>query len=330
MNTRISQAKKRGQLTKRQRAQRKPNRIVLIGREEEDAVAQPAPDEHIRHNASNNMVGMHSHSTRPVQGDEVPGQRTANSADVDEARRGRVAEVGKRQIEEIDYEQQLSEPKVRAHPQMDEAEEEEVVRDKVGADVGGGGDVDGVGGVEGVGVDELQDEEDEPVDAGEDAVLGKGGRVVVLPDAAARGMAFGRGVEGVVEGCDEEEEVGDGGGDFVEEDGLRGEFFAAGEGVEAVAAAGGAGFGHGGGERWRECEERCRTGRGSWVGEGSLCRSESLSLDIAQAAQHAPLSRAASNQVPRLGTTIKARTARLFTVHVISGSKLAPLGNPVL
>lgn len=49
-----------------------------------------------------------------------------------------------------------------ADPEVDEAEEEEVGGDVVGADVCGCVDVDGVGCVEGDCVDELEDEEHEP------------------------------------------------------------------------------------------------------------------------------------------------------------------------
>lgn len=46
---------------------------------------------------------------------------------------------------------------------MDEAEEQQVRGDVVRADVGGGDEVGGVAGPERVGVDELQDEEHDPV-----------------------------------------------------------------------------------------------------------------------------------------------------------------------
>jgi hypothetical protein len=100
------------------------------------------------------------HGADPVQRDEVPGQRTRDRADVDGARGGAVAEVRKAEVEEVDDEQQLGEPEVRAHPEVDEAEEEQVGGDVVGADVGGGEEVGLVCGPEGVGVDELEGEED--------------------------------------------------------------------------------------------------------------------------------------------------------------------------
>ncbi|KAJ8106087.1 hypothetical protein OPT61_g9774 [Boeremia exigua] len=132
---------------------RKPNRVVLVRRKEEHAVAQPAPDEHVRHNTAHEMGRVESHSADPVQGDEVPSQRARNRADVDGARGGRVAEVRKAQVEEVDDEQQLGEPEVAAHPQVDEAEEQQVGGDVVRADVCGGDEVGLVRRPEGPGVD---------------------------------------------------------------------------------------------------------------------------------------------------------------------------------
>lgn len=192
------------------------------------------------------MVGVDSNSTGPVKCSKVPSEGTADGGNVDMPRGGGVAEVGKAKVEEVDDEQQLGEPKVAADPEVDEAEEEEVVCYKVRANVGSSIDVDGVGGVEGPRVAELQDEEGDPVDASDNLALGEGGEVVVLPEAAMGFVALVGLVEGVVEGGEEQDEVGDGGGYFVEEDGLGGEFVAAGEGIEAVGVGRG-GFRHGGG-----------------------------------------------------------------------------------
>lgn len=81
---------------------------------------------------------MQRHGADPVQGDEVPGQRAGDGPHVDGARGGAVAEVGEAEVEEVDDEQQLGEPEVRAHPEVDEAEEKQVRGDVVRADVGGG------------------------------------------------------------------------------------------------------------------------------------------------------------------------------------------------
>lgn len=105
---------------------------------------------------------MHSTRTNPVQGDKVPCQGTRDGANVDGAGRGAVAEVGKGQVEEVDDDEELGEPEVRADPEVQEAEEEKVGRDIVGANVCGRADVDGVGRVKGPGVDELEEHDDDP------------------------------------------------------------------------------------------------------------------------------------------------------------------------
>lgn len=70
------------------------------------------------------MRAIERHGADPVQRDEVPRQRARDRADVDGARGGAVAEVGEAEVEEVDDEQQLGDPEVRAHPEVDEAEEE--------------------------------------------------------------------------------------------------------------------------------------------------------------------------------------------------------------
>ena len=105
---------------------------------------------------------MHGAGSHPVQRNKVPCQRAGDGTDVDRAWGGAVAEVGEGEVEEVDDDEQLGEPEVGAHPEVDEAEEEEVGGDVMGADVRGGGDVDGVAGVEGVGVDELEEEDEDP------------------------------------------------------------------------------------------------------------------------------------------------------------------------
>ena len=113
-----------GKLTESQHAQRKPHRVVLIRRQEEDTVPQPPPDEHVSHDPPREVRAVQRHGADPVQGDEVPGQRAGDGAHVDGARGGAVAEVGEAEVEEVDDEQQLGEPEVGTHPEVDEAEQQ--------------------------------------------------------------------------------------------------------------------------------------------------------------------------------------------------------------
>lgn len=92
----------------------------------------------------------------------------------------------------------------------------------------------------------LEEEDDNPVDARDDAVLCKGGREVLSPNGVlvvvmhitvvAMAVMGGRSVESVVDGRDQEEDVGEGSGDLVDEDGLTGVGVSAGEWVETVTA----------------------------------------------------------------------------------------------
>jgi hypothetical protein len=166
-----------------------------------------------------------------------------------------VTEVGKGQVEEVDDQKKLAQPEVRPDPEVEEAEQQQVRCNVVGANVGRGSGVDGVCAPERAGVDELQDEEDDPggesametggrgermccvpIDGGDDAALGKGRGIVVLPEAAI-GLASLVGlVEGVVEGGDDQEQVRQACRDLVQQKRLRGE----------GAATRGGGVGHGG------------------------------------------------------------------------------------
>lgn len=74
-----------------------------------------------------------------------------------------MAEVGEREVEEVHDEKQFGEPEVRADPEVEEAEEQEVGRDVVGANVGRGVHVDCIAGIKGVGIDELEEEDDDPM-----------------------------------------------------------------------------------------------------------------------------------------------------------------------
>ena len=100
------------------------------------------------------------------------------------------------------------------------------------SDVSGGIDVDGIGRVEGPGIDELEDQEHNPIDGGDDAVLGIGGGCVVSPNGGTGMMGTRRGrSEGVVGSGDEEYEVGDEGEDAMDNESLRRVVLAAGEWV---------------------------------------------------------------------------------------------------
>ena len=118
-------------LTSTQNRQRKAHTIVLVRREKEHAISHDAPDGDISQDPCGQTVRVDSRSTAPVERDEIPRQRTADDGHVDEPRRPRVPEVRRRQVEEIDDQQSLGDPEVAAHPEHDEAEEQQVAGDEV-------------------------------------------------------------------------------------------------------------------------------------------------------------------------------------------------------
>lgn len=186
-------------------------------------------------------------STNPVEGNEGPGKREGKSGGVDEDGRAWVAEVAKREVEEVDDDQEESDPEVAADPEVDKSEDEEVRCDEMGRNVAGSGKVELGGGlVEGEEVVHLEDEDDDPVYARDDAILGKCSWKVVAPDSPVVDqvsastmvvvMVFWRSVESVIDGGEEEDQVGEGGGDLVNENRLAGVCVSAGKWVETATA----------------------------------------------------------------------------------------------
>jgi hypothetical protein len=131
------QEEERG-LTERKHRKRKTHSVVLVRRKEKHSISQPSPYEHIGDNPTHQMRRVERYSAHPIQRNKVPSQRARNSTDMDCTRCSRVAEVRERQVEEVDHKEEFSEPEVAAHPEVDEAEEKQVGRDIVAADVGGG------------------------------------------------------------------------------------------------------------------------------------------------------------------------------------------------
>lgn len=209
---------KRRRRTKSQERQSKAYGVVLIHDKEKQAIGQPAPDEDIGDDAHSLVVGVYGNGTAPIERYKVPGKRAAHGTDVNGAGGSAMAEIGKREVEEVDDEQELCEPVVAADKEVDEAEQQQIVGNEVRANVCRGRHVHGVAHVQGVGVGELHGEEEQPVDRGEETALRKGRRRIVLPEAVGTGATGG--VKGVVEGCDDEEEIAQRCGDFVEENGL--------------------------------------------------------------------------------------------------------------
>jgi len=152
----------------REDAEAEAHGVVLVHDQEEQSIDQNAPDGNVCEDSGREGPSMHHGSTAPVESNKVPCQWSGDNWNMDEAGSLVVGEICSREIDEIDDEKELGQPVVGANPEVDEAEEEEVVGDEVGADIGGSSHVGGIVAVEVPDVANLQDEEDEPIDAGDD------------------------------------------------------------------------------------------------------------------------------------------------------------------
>ena len=132
------------------------------GSEEEQSVDQDTPDGDVGEDASSQAGSIKRNSTVPVQRNESPGQWSGDDWEMDKAWGGWVAEVERRQVEEVDDQDDLGPDEVGAHEEHDEGKLKEVVEDEVGADGGGGIDVVGVAGEEVPDVSNLEGEENNP------------------------------------------------------------------------------------------------------------------------------------------------------------------------
>lgn len=129
---------------------------------------------------------------------------------MNEAGVGVVAEVEGAQVEEVDNQNQLGPVEVRANEEHDEGKVEEVVDDEVASNARRGVHDVRIRGEKMANVASLQDEENDPVDGGDDRVHGKGTGVerVLVPNALTDRVAIVRRVNGVVDGDDDGQHPG--------------------------------------------------------------------------------------------------------------------------
>lgn len=106
---------------------------------------------------------MHGDSTVPEQRCQCPGIGTCNRREVNECWQPAVTPVGYPLIKEMEDEDDLGAPEVITGPEEDPDEEEEIVKDEVGSDVGGCRDQHIVLREEVVDVAELGEKEEYPV-----------------------------------------------------------------------------------------------------------------------------------------------------------------------
>lgn len=94
-----------------------PHGVVLEHDQEEHAIQQERPDEHVRNDPCRQAVRAHHGSPAPEQRDVIPGQWSRNHGYVDLVRSGRVTEVDRRQVEEVEHKHELRRPEVAADPE---------------------------------------------------------------------------------------------------------------------------------------------------------------------------------------------------------------------
>jgi len=134
-----------------------------------------------------------------------------------------VPEVEGGQIEEVDNEDQLSPNIVTTNEQHDEGKEQEVADDEVASYTGGSVDIVGIGGEEGPDISDLKNEENNPVNGGDDGVLSERSviQLVDSPDCMAGFLLIIPWyIERIVEGSDEEKEPGESTEELVSPNGL--------------------------------------------------------------------------------------------------------------
>lgn len=135
----------------------------LVDGDEETSVNKERPDEDVTEDTGHKVVGVMDHDgSIPVDGDESPSEGRGNDRPVDEARVSVMAEVERRQVEEVDDQDQLGPNEMGADEEHDEGEVQQVVEDEMTPHTGGSLNIVGILGKEMTDVTDLQDEEYNP------------------------------------------------------------------------------------------------------------------------------------------------------------------------
>lgn len=185
----------------------KSNGPILKGDKVETTIDQPCPDEDVGNDSSTNVSGVDSNGTNPVQRNKVESKRAGKNGNVVHTVALGEAEIAKGQVEEVDNDQKQRPPEVAAGPEVHKAETEKVAEGVGGSQVDGS--VDRVDRAEEVEVvDNLEEEEDDPVNRADNWVQREGSVVtsILSPDAVGMAVVLVRSVERVVPAGNECEE----------------------------------------------------------------------------------------------------------------------------
>lgn len=99
------------------------------------------------------MLGRDHNGTVPVQSNEGPGEGTRNSGHMDAPGVRIMAEVQRREVDEVDDQQDLGPDEVRANKEHHPPKVKQVVEDEVATNRGGSVDLGGIVGEEVADVD---------------------------------------------------------------------------------------------------------------------------------------------------------------------------------
>jgi len=125
-------------------------------------------------------VGIDSNSSIPVQSVESPGQWSRDSWDMDQSWVGCMSKVQRREVEEVDNQDQLCDHEMAADEQHDECELKEVVEDKVTSNSSGSLNLCGGLGEEVPHVYNLEEEESKPIQRGNQGIEREWSLVVLV------------------------------------------------------------------------------------------------------------------------------------------------------
>lgn len=162
-------------------------------------------------------MSINGSSTDGEESDIVKGKWARDNRNVDETGSPGMTEVCRREVEEVYDKKKQAEPEVRADPEVDSPKEQQVVHDKVAANTCGCGHVGVIARVQMPGVAKLSNIEHDPVDGHNDRVQGERSVAarVLAKDCITVVLPFGRTVESVPEGRNDEEKPRQSGGDPV-------------------------------------------------------------------------------------------------------------------
>jgi len=129
----------------REHTERETHGVVLVDGNKEPAVHQERPHEDVPKDPSDEAVGgMHHDGSVPVDGNKGPRQRSRHHRPVNETGICVVAEVERRQVEEVEEQNELGPDEVGAHEQHDKGKVKQVVEDEVASHAAGLVDIFGV------------------------------------------------------------------------------------------------------------------------------------------------------------------------------------------